>query len=162
MFILIDKNTNRIVNISEKGFISYSDNLILAEAESLPNDYDFLYATNIEEKTDTWEDVIEDYDGNGNIVAKTEEKSRTYFTCDLVAKFRPQPTAEQLEKAKEKRHDELSKKEIAKLYSLEDENKIMREYLAKPNDETAKAKFIKYNEDVEACIEKARKEVWGE
>lgn len=162
MYILIDKNTNRIVNISKKGFISYSDNLILAKVESLLQSYDYLVAENIHEVTKYWQEVVEDYDDNGEIVVKEVERSRTYFTCDLVAKFRPQLTAEQLEKAKEKRHDELSKKEIAKLYSLEDENKIMREYLAKPNDETAKAKFIKYNEDVEACIEKARKEVWGE
>lgn len=162
IYILIDKNSNKVMYTSDKKFTEYSDNLLLCEVESLPQSYDYLIAENIREKTDTWQEVIEDYDDNGNIVAKTEERSKTYNTCDLVAKFRPQPTAEQLEKAKEKRHDELSKKEIAKLYSLEDENKIIRKYLANPEDETAKAKFIKYNEDVEACIEKARKEVWGE
>ena len=99
MYILINKNTNRVANMSNKRPLSYSDNLTLCEVESLPQSYDYLIAENIHEATKSRQEVIEDYDGNGNIVAKEVERSRTYFTCDLIAKFKPQPTAEQLETA---------------------------------------------------------------
>ena len=155
MYILIDKNTNKVAFIRDKKPISYSDNLIFAEVNSLPEKYDYLTAENIREKTDTWEVVVEDYDDNGNIVVKTEERSITYFTCDLVAKFRPKPTVEQLEKLKQKRYEELCQKYIRQKYSVDDELGIARQKDKKPE------KYETYYNYVEDCLARAKKEVWG-
>lgn len=159
MYILINKNTNKVVNTSNQKPLSYSDNLLLAEVESLPQSYDYLQAENIREKTDTWQEVIEDYDDNGEIVAKTEKMSRTYNTCDLVAKFRPQPTYQQLEAKKQKDYETLCQKYIALKYSQSDENKIVREYLVDTTNSEKKLQFLEYNAYVEQCKLRAREEV---
>lgn len=88
MYILIDKNTNKVVHTSNKKPISYSNNLILAEVDSLPEKYDYLIAENIREETKIWSEVVEEYDENNELITKEVEKSRTYLTCDLVASFR--------------------------------------------------------------------------
>lgn len=155
IYILIDKNSNRVMYISEKKFNEHSDNLLLAEVENLPQSYDYLIAENIREKTDTWEKVIEDYDGNGNIVAKTEERSRTYNTCDLVAKFRPQPTAEQLEAIKHKKYEALTEELIAKRYSIKQEIAIGRQKDVKPEE------YQVYYDYCEECKAKAHIEIYG-
>ena len=50
MYILIDKNTNKVAHTSNKKLISYGDNLILAEVETLPaGKYDYLIAADIRE-----------------------------------------------------------------------------------------------------------------
>ena len=132
MYILINKNTNKVAFIRDKQPISYSDNLILAEVETLPEKYDYLIAENIREVIETYKAIHEEYDENGEIVAKEVEKSRTYTACDLVAKFRPAPTYEQLEKLKQKRYEELCKRYIRQKYSVDDELGIARQKDKKP------------------------------
>lgn len=160
MYILINKNTNRVVNTSKQKPLSYSDNLLLAEVESLPQSYDYLIAENIREKTDTWQEVIEDYDDNGNIVAKTEERSRTYFSCDLVAKFRPQPTAEQLEVLKEKKYNARVTQLVRVKYDANAVEALLANYAE--NKEKYQAEFDVFAAYRKQCKEQAHKEVWGE
>ena len=155
MYILIDKNTNKVTFIRDKKPISYSDNLILAEVETLPEKYDYLTAENIREEIKTWTEMQEEYYGNGEIVAKEVERERTYTTCDLKACFNPAPTAEQLEKLKQKRYEELCKRYIRQKYSVDDELGIARQKDKKPE------KYETYYNYVEDCLARARKEVWG-
>lgn len=160
MYILINKNTNRVNHISDEKFSYFSDNLLLAEVDTLPEKYDYLIAENIREVTDKWTEIQEDYDANGEIVAKEVERERTYFTCDLKACFNPAPTAEQLEKLKQKRYEELCKRYIRQKYELEDEFKIQRRIVAYPDNAQYKLDFLEYNEYVERCILKAREEIY--
>lgn len=155
MYILINKNSNKVMYTSEKKFSEYSDNLLLCEVESLPQSYDYLIAENIREKTDTWQEVVQDYDDNGELVSTTEEMSRTYFTCDLVAEFRPQPTSVQIEKAKQKQYDNLCEKYIRQEYSVGDEFKILRKKDLEPE------KYNEYFNYIEYCLAKAKAEIYG-
>lgn len=93
MYITINKNN--IVSISEQKPRAYGSN-ILAEVQSLPEKYDYLKAENIHEVTDTWQETVESYDENGEVISLIEEKSRTYLTCDLIAKFRPAQSEKQI------------------------------------------------------------------
>ncbi len=70
-----------------------------------------------------------------------------------------QPKTE-AEAAAEKRaeYEKLSVNYIRERYSQNDENKIIREYLANPADN---AEFNAYNEYVVECKEKAREEIYG-
>lgn len=160
IYILINKKTNRVMYTSEKKFSEYSDNLLLAEVESLPQSYDYLIVENITEKTNTWKEIQEDYDDNGEIVAKEVEMSRTYFTCDVIAKFKPEPTTEQLEAKKQKHYETLCQKYIAQKYSQSDENKIVREYLVDTTNSEKKLQFLEYNAYVEQCKLRAREEIY--
>ena len=160
MYILINKNTNRVNHISDKKFSYFSDNLLLAEVDTLPEKYDYLIAENIREETKIWSEVVEEYDENNELITKEVEKSRTYTTCDLVANFRPLPTTQQLEALKEKRIDERAKMLIRQKYELEDEFKIQRRIVAYPDNAQYKLDFLEYNEYVEKCILKAREEIY--
>lgn len=150
-YILVDKKTNRVVNISEKGFSSYSDNLLLAEVDALPEKYDFLTAENIIEVTE--KQVKERYDDNGEIVAYEED--RTYTTCDLKACFKPEPTAEQLEKLKQVKYEKLVERLIRQKYSLSNELAILRQATTKVEE------FNAYNEYAEECKTVAKTEIYG-
>ena len=87
MYILIDKNTNKVAFIRDKKPISYTDNLILAEVETLPAvKYDYLIAKNIR-------DVI------------AEDGSVDHITCDLAAQSRLTPTQKQLDALKENKYN---------------------------------------------------------
>ena len=66
-------------------------------------------------------------------------------------------TEEQLQKEYEIR----TKKYIHELYSNDDENKILREYLAYPDNANTKEKFFSYNATIEECKQKAYMEVYG-
>ena len=65
-------------------------------------------------------------------------------------------TEEQLRKEYEAR----TIKYIREIYSSDDENKILREYLAYPDRTEAKAEFTAYNTSIEECKQKARAEVY--
>lgn len=159
MYILVNKNTNKVFQVSENKPISYSDNLILCEVDFIPLSYDYLITENIHGVIETWEEVVEDYDDNGNVVAKTEEMSRTYNTCDLIPMFRPQPSQEFLDQAKEYKIDNLAKKYIREKYELEDELKIHRRVVAYPDNTNYRLDFLEYNTYVEKCILKAKEEI---
>lgn len=106
----------------EREFIDLNGKCAVAECDNIPNEFDYLEVANVQTKTDTWteKEQVEKLDENGNpifdeqdnvIIEEVEvEKSRTYLACDLVAKFRPAPTQEQIEKRQAKiRIQELKK-----------------------------------------------------
>lgn len=79
--------------------------------------------------------------------------------ADNVIGVTEQPKTE-AEAAAEKRaeYEDLSVDYIRERYSQNDENKIIREYLADPADN---AEFNAYNEYVVECKEKAREKIYG-
>lgn len=141
MYISYNTKTNRVISIRQTPFGYLSENLAIAEVKEIPSTYDYLVVENVRVETRTV---------NGNI--------ETYTTCDLLPKFY-EYTAEQLEAMKERKHKELSKKYIRQKYPLEDENKIMRRYLANPSNAQYKLDFLEYNEYVEKCILRASEEL---
>lgn len=138
--ILINKNSNKVVKISDKIFSEYSDNLILCQVESIPTNCDYLIAENIhlvEEKLDN-------------------EVISSYYTCNLVAKFRPALSPEQEAKIKDKKYEALTETLIAKKYSIKQEIAIARQKDVKPEE------YQVYYNYCEECKAKAHKEVYGE
>lgn len=61
-----------------------------------------------------------------------------------------------------KRYESLCNQKIRERYTNNDENQILREYLANPTDETKKQAFDEYNAYVEESLAAARKEVYGD
>lgn len=141
MYISYDTKTNRVNSIRQTSFGYLSENLAVAEVKEIPSTYDYLLVDNIRVETRTVNGKVE-----------------TYTTCDLLPKFY-EYTAEQLEAMKERKHKELSKRYIRQKYPLEDENKIMRRYLANPSNAQYKLDFLEYNEYVEKCILRASEEL---
>jgi hypothetical protein len=174
MYITYNKDNKRVMYLGSKKPISYSDNLILAEVDKVPEKYDYLTITNLQEKSrvvkEAYEEVNDKYDEEtGELLSqetiKHEEVTENYLTCDLVANFRPQLTAEQLENQKEKRYEALCKKYIAEKIAIEDELKTIRRLLVSISPEVftdteARMNFVDYNLDVENCILKASEEVY--
>lgn len=60
------------------------------------------------------------------------------------------------------RYEALCNQKIRERYTNNDENQILREYLANPTDETKKQAFDEYNQYIEDCLAAARKEVYGD
>lgn len=60
------------------------------------------------------------------------------------------------------RYEELTRRKIREQYAETDEFKIMREYLASPNDAEKQAQFSEYNAFVETCKAEARNEIYGD
>ena len=165
-YIAFNKTTKRVVNLSVETLPKQPTNYY-GEAEfygELPNKYDYLTITNLQEKTNTWteKEIVENYDDNGNLVTNEieVEKSRTYFTCDLVANFRPAPTAEQVEKQKQSKYESLCQQYIREKYSATDENKVVREYLADMYNTEKRVQFDEYNAYVESCKVRAKGEIY--
>ncbi len=153
MYILINKNTNKANHISDKKFTFYSDNLILAEVDNIPEKYDYLTAENIREETKTYTETLEEYDANGEIVAKEVEMSKTYVTCDLKPCFR-EVKESKLEALNHFKEIERSKKIvnlIRKKYSIDEELAILRQKESKPE------KFIEYFSFAEECVKSVPK-----
>ena len=99
--------------------------------------------------------IEEEYDANGEIVTSEVEQSRTYTTCDLVAKFNPQPTSEHLEKLKQVRYEKLVERFIRQKYSLSNELAILRQASIKLEE------FAEYNAYAEECKAKAKTVIYG-
>ncbi len=148
MYILINKNTNRVNHISDKKFTYYSDNLLLAEVESIPEKYDYLTAENIREETKSWTETFKDYDANGEMVTKEVERSRTYFTCDLKVciKAMKELSTDKINQLKELERSKKIVNLIRKKYSIDEELAILRQKESKPE------KFIEYFTYAEECI----------
>ncbi len=142
MYIAYNRNTKKVVGIKESNFSYISENLSIAECDNIPQIGDYFVVENIKEAKRT----------------TIDGKVETYTTCDLLPKFY-EYTAEQLEAMKERKHKELSKRYIRQKYPLEDENKIMRRYLANPSNAQYKLDFLEYNEYVEKCILRASEEL---
>lgn len=78
---------------------------------------------------------------------------------DATGTFYPEDYQETL---LSKRYESLCNQKIRERYTNNDENQILREYLANPTDEIKKQAFDEYNQYVEDCLAAARKEVYGE
>ena len=89
------------------------------------------------------------------------EKSKTHIICDLVAHFYPkiELTEEQKAKQQQLKYERLCQEYISEKYSLADENKIVREYLADMYNLEKKAQFEEYNSYVELCKARAKGEM---
>lgn len=151
MYILIDKNTNKVAFIRDKKPISYSDNLILAEVNSLPEKYDYLIAENIMEVTDTWTETVEDYNDANEIIKKQIEKSRTYTTCNLKAEFN-KLSFQASNPIKEIERSNKIVNLIRKKYSIDEELAILRQKESKPE------KYLEYYNYVEECVKTVPKD----
>ena len=164
IYILINKNSDKVMYTSEKKFSEYSDNLLLCEVETLPEKYDYLQVENIREVTDTWveQELSEEYDENGALVEIEVEKSRVYNTCDLKACFRPKPTNEELDKLKEKRYGKLISRLVRERYSQDDVEAIVNNYLSDPQDKTYQLEFNELQAYREQCKIKAHNEIYAE
>lgn len=98
--------------------------------------------------------------GEQYIIAEAKEG---YWIGDIYedgnwSKSSPAP---QTDEEKQVAYDELSIQYIHEKYSLDDENKIMREYLSDMNNADYKAAFEVYNAYVEECKQRVYKEVYG-
>lgn len=167
MYIVFNKDTKRAFIVNEKP-IKLGYNMELAEYYGEIPKNDYLTVTNLREETVTWIETktIEKLDENGESIFNengeivneeiTEEKSRTYLVCDLVANFYPPKTEEQLASEKQKKYKDLCEKYIREKYSASDEFQILREYNANPEDYEAITNFDAYNEYVENCLIKAK------
>ena len=153
MYILINKNTNRVNHISDKKFSYFSDNLRLAEVDTLPEKYDYLIAENIREETKIWSEAQEEYDENNELITKEVEKSRTYTSCDLVACFMEvkEPSPEEIMRQKEEQRSKKIVNLIRKKYTLEDELAILRQ------KDTKTEKYLEYFNYVEECVKNVPK-----
>ena len=161
MYILINKNTNKVNHISYKKFSYFSDNLRIAEVETLPEKYDYLIAENIREVTDKWTEIQEDYDENNELITREVERSRTYFTCELVAKFRPQPTETQIAAKKKLQRKKLISQLVRKKYSQDDVEAILANYADDPDDLEYKTEFEAFQAYRKECKTIAN-ETYGE
>ena len=81
---------------------------------------------------------------DGKAVQNQQEVSDTYFETDKQALY-------------ENRCQEL----IAAQYPVAEENKVVREYLAYPDDTAKQQAFAAYNDFVEGCKQQAYAEVYG-
>ena len=151
MYILIDKNTNKVTFKGDKKPISYSENLILAEVETLPEKYDYLIAENIMEVTDTWTETVEDYNDANEIIKKQIEKSRTYTTCNLKAEFN-KLSSQASNPIKEIERSKKIVNLIRKKYSIDEELAILRQKESKPE------KYLEYYNYVEECVKSVPKD----
>ena len=92
--------------VEAREFIDLNGRCAIAECDNIPSEYDYLMVTNVQTKTDTWQEELTTFDEETQKeTATVVEKSRTYLTCDLVAKFRPAPTQEQLEALKLRKYN---------------------------------------------------------
>ena len=162
MYIAYNQNTKRVISTSEKPFVNVSEGVSVVECNEIPEKYDYLVVDNVREVTRVVQEAYTEKVPEWNEKTQQEETklierpqvTETYFTCDLIAKFR-EYTAEQLEKQKEKRYHDLTEKYIEKKYTLKQEVAIARQKEAKPNE------WQEYYNYVEECKAKAHKEVYG-
>lgn len=109
-YILYDLKTLKVVHKDTKPLKPQNMNFYgIAEYNGELPKGDWLTVDNVRKEVETWTEkqVIDNYDENGNLVAKEieVEKSKTHIVCDLVAHFYPkiELTEEQkLEREKER------------------------------------------------------------
>ena len=151
MYILIDKNTNKVAFIRDKKPISYSENLILAEVETLPEKYDYLIAENIMEVTSSYFDTVEETNDNNEVITKLVERYRTYTTCNLKAEFN-KLSFQASNPIKEIERNKKIVNLIRKKYSIDEELAILRQKESKPE------KYFEYYNYVEECVKTVPKD----
>ena len=156
MFITYDKNTKRVFYIGEQKPISFTDNLSLAEANGVPEAYDYLTVANEHEQTDCYTEkdlIFNEETGEETEVEITKE--RKYISCDLVAHFRTK-TEEQIANEKQREYEALVEKLIRNRYTVSQEIAILRQRDSKTEE------FSEYYEYAEQCKVTARDEVYSE
>lgn len=151
MYILIDKNTNKVAFIRDKKPISYSENLILAEVETLPEKYDYLIAENIMEVTSSYFDTVEETNDKNEVITKLVERYRTYTTCNLKAEFN-KLSFQASNPIKEIERNKKIVNLIRKKYSIDEELAILRQKESKPE------KYFEYYNYVEECVKTVPKD----
>lgn len=167
MYITYNKETKEVSSpILENKPLSYSDVLMVAEIESVPNKYDYLTVTNIQEKTkvvkEAYEEIVE-YDENGELLQEPihiqhEAETEVYYICDLVANFRPQLTTEQLKKQKEIRYNNRVSQLIRLKYSQNDVEALLANYAE--DKEKYQEEFDIFAAHRKQCKEQAYNEVY--
>ena len=168
MYILFDKETKKVIGINNKPFVSYTSNLELAEYYGEIPKNDYLTVMNERQETKTFTELkyepkldengnyVYGLDGEVELLPITEEKEKTYLTCDLLANFYPPKTEEELALERKAKYEKLCEKYIRAKYSANDEFQILREYSKNPNDTIAKQNFDEYNTFVENCLLRAK------
>lgn len=168
MYILFDKETKKVIGINNKPFVSYTSNLELAEYYGEIPKNDYLTAMNERQETKTFTEIKYEpkLDENGNyvygldgeieLVSITEEKEKTYLTCDLLANFYPPKTEEQLALEKEKKYSDLVSSLIRKKYSQSAVEAIYANFLDENSDDDDIAEFNAFQEYRKECKAKAK------
>jgi hypothetical protein len=151
MYILIDKKTNKVTFKGDKKPISYSDNLILAEVDSIPEKCDYLIAENIMEVTSSYFDTVEETNDNNEVISKLVERYRTYTTCNLKAEF-SKLSFQASNPIKEIERSNKIVNLIRKKYSIDEELAILRQKESKPE------KYFEYYNYVEECVKTVPKD----
>lgn len=94
--------------------------------------------------------IVPEYDEEGNQIGEHEE----YYD---VPSDEPKPSPEELQQ----RYDALAVEYIHDRYSYDDENKIIREYIANPDDQACKQAFEAYNAYVLECKQRAYDDIYN-
>lgn len=127
--------------VEEREFIDLNGKCAVAEYKGEIPKNDYLTVTNLREEIETWieKKTIEKLDENGEPIFNengevvfeeiTEEKSRTYLACDLLANFYPPKTEEELALEKEKQYSNMVEILIRKKYSQGKVESIHSNYL---------------------------------
>lgn len=82
-YIVFNKTTNKVIHILDKEPKAVSDGLGVAECSSIPNGKIFI-ATNLQNHEETYNEVVVDYDDNGNEIPREVKRVRKWQTCNLV------------------------------------------------------------------------------
>ena len=110
-----------------------------------------------------WAEEAIEVDVEKEVEEEIEEiKTRTYFTCDLIANFYPSKTDDQIAAEKRKKYEDLIKALIRKKYSQDDVEAIFANYLSIKVEEEDIIKFNQFQEYREECKKLANKEVYGD
>jgi hypothetical protein len=171
MYIAYNIKNHKVIEISEKPFITVTENVAVAECNEIPTKYDYLLVTNLREATRIVEEAYTEKVVELNEKTQTEETKiiqhpqviETYIACDLIPKFY-EYTAEQLEKQKEKRYHDLTEKYIRKQYSQGKMESVINNYLEYKETYANENALLEYNKMQayrKECKAKAYKEVYG-
>ena len=82
-YIVYKKSNNSVIRILEKEPVAVSNSLGVAECSAIPN-CKYCLATNIKKHSETYKEIIYEFDDNGEAVAKEVEKVKEWETCDLI------------------------------------------------------------------------------
>lgn len=82
-YIIYNKETKEVCEILDKKPISVSNSSGVAECTAIPNCI-YCLATNIKKHSETYKEIIYEFDDNGEEVAKEVEKVKEWETCDLI------------------------------------------------------------------------------
>ncbi len=120
MYIAYNIKNNRVIGKpSEKPFIFNDEDIAVVECNVIPENYDYLLVDNVREATRVvqeayTEEVIEwneETQQEETKLVEHEEVTETYYTCDLIPKFRSE---EELVKQRAKARIKVLKEELAK------------------------------------------------